>query len=189
MALPLILLITMLVAYPAGYAATSPRSKQGHDQRRRARQISNSCSGAIPSGWVVFQSACSRITAVISRRSKFGFVAAIVHKFRGAQCRHAARSLGHPPAIEHARLAVAVRPLLLGLQLDPGACRPSTASPGLGETGWGALLRHLVNVGSARPFFMIMYLAALNPSRQLYEAASIDGATCGSESGTLQHCR
>ena len=48
----------------------------------------------------------------------------------------------------------------------------------LGETGWARFSVILVNVWIGAPFFMIMYLAALKSvPEQLYEAASIDGAT------------
>src|SRR5215471_1722542 len=47
-----------------------------------------------------------------------------------------------------------------------------------GETGWARFSVILVNVWYGAPFFMIMYLAALKSvPEQLYEAASIDGAT------------
>jgi multiple sugar transport system permease protein len=48
----------------------------------------------------------------------------------------------------------------------------------LGETGWARFSVILVNIWAGAPFFMIMYLAALKSvPEQLYEAASIDGAT------------
>jgi multiple sugar transport system permease protein len=50
--------------------------------------------------------------------------------------------------------------------------------PWLGETWWARFSVILVNVWIGAPFFMIMYLAALKSvPEQLYEAASIDGAT------------
>jgi len=49
--------------------------------------------------------------------------------------------------------------------------------PWLGETGWARFSIILVNVWVGAPFFMIMYLAALKSvPDQLYEAAAIDGA-------------
>ena len=48
----------------------------------------------------------------------------------------------------------------------------------LGEAGWARFSVILVNVWVGAPFFLIMYLAALKSvPEQLYEAASIDGAT------------
>jgi multiple sugar transport system permease protein len=48
----------------------------------------------------------------------------------------------------------------------------------LGEGNWARFAVILVNVWYGAPFFMIMYLAALKSvPEQLYEAASIDGAT------------
>ncbi|MBV8392255.1 MAG: sugar ABC transporter permease, partial [Alphaproteobacteria bacterium] len=50
--------------------------------------------------------------------------------------------------------------------------------PWLGEAGWARFSVIMVNVWAGSPFFMIMYLAALKSvPEQLYEAASIDGAT------------
>ncbi len=47
----------------------------------------------------------------------------------------------------------------------------------LGETGWARFSIILVNVWFGAPFFMIMYLASLKSvPEQLYEAAAIDGA-------------
>jgi multiple sugar transport system permease protein len=50
--------------------------------------------------------------------------------------------------------------------------------PWLGETTWARISVILVNTWYGAPFFMIMYLAALKSvPEQLYEAASIDGAS------------
>ena len=50
--------------------------------------------------------------------------------------------------------------------------------PWTGEAEWARFSVILVNVWIGSPFFMIMYLAALKSvPEQLYEAASIDGAT------------
>ncbi len=59
MTLPLILLILVLVAYPAGYAVYLADAQQGHEQIRRVRQFRPSCSGATRSGWSSTSRACS----------------------------------------------------------------------------------------------------------------------------------
>lgn len=60
--------------------------------------------------------------------------------------------------------------LLTGIGVPPVAW--------LGEPGWARFSVILVNVWYGTPFFMIMYLAALKSvPDQLYEAASIDGAS------------
>jgi multiple sugar transport system permease protein len=48
----------------------------------------------------------------------------------------------------------------------------------LGETGWARFSVILVTVWFGAPFFMVMYLASMKSvPEELYEAASIDGAT------------
>src|SRR5436853_3100563 len=50
--------------------------------------------------------------------------------------------------------------------------------PWTGTAGWARFSVILVNIWAGAPFFLIMYLAALKSvPEQLYEAASIDGAT------------
>ena len=108
-------------------------AQQGHDQVRRLRELRlpvrprNLLDGGLP---------------VLPVRHHRGDLQGD-HRLRGrplraqhpeqgpAQvARHAAGAVGHSAGHEHARLAVAVRSVLLGLQLDPAPASASTAFRG-----------------------------------------------------------
>jgi len=180
MALPLILLITILVAYPAGYAvwlATLNKSMTkfvgfGNFEFLFKRQTF----------WdVVFQSCLFAITAVIFK-ALIGFVVAhFVHNIPAKGQRKWRGMLLVPWVIPPALSSLAWLWLF-----DPSysafnwilAHFGIGPVPWLGETGWARFSVILVNIWAGAPFFMIMYLAALKSvPEQLYEAASIDGAT------------
>ena len=126
MALPLIVLLSALVLYPALYAlhlATLNKSMErfvgfGNFLFLFKRETF----------WMVVKQSCIfAITAVIFK-ALIGFIVAhFVHNIPGqgsAQvARHAAGAVGDPAGDEHARLAVAVRSVLQRIQLDPGAVR------------------------------------------------------------------
>ena len=59
MTLPLILLILVLVAYPAGYAVYLAMLNKGMTKFVGLGQLRRSCSGARPSGWSSTSRACS----------------------------------------------------------------------------------------------------------------------------------
>jgi multiple sugar transport system permease protein len=180
MALPLILLILILVAYPAGYAvwlATLNKSMTkfvgfGNFEFLFKRQTF----------WdVVFQSCLFAITAVIFK-ALIGFVVAhFVHNIPAKGQRKWRGMLLVPWVIPPALSSLAWLWLF-----DPSysafnwilAHFGIGPVPWLGETGWARFSVILVNIWAGAPFFMIMYLAALKSvPEQLYEAASIDGAT------------
>ena len=180
MALPLILLIAILVAYPAGYAvylATLNKSMTkfvafGNFEFLFKRQTF----------WdIVFQSCLFAITAVIFK-AMIGFVVAhFVHNIPTKGQRKWRGMLLVPWVIPPAMSTLAWLWLF-----DPSysAFNWILAHFGignvswLGETGWARFSVILVNIWAGSPFFMIMYLAALKSvPKQLYEAASIDGAT------------
>jgi multiple sugar transport system permease protein len=180
MALPLILLILILVAYPAGYAvwlATLNKSMTkfvgfGNFEFLFKRQTF----------WdVVFQSCLFAITAVIFK-AMIGFVVAhFVHNIPAKGQRKWRGMLLVPWVIPPALSSLAWLWLF-----DPSysafnwilAHFGIGPVPWLGETGWARFSVILVNIWAGAPFFMIMYLAALKSvPEQLYEAASIDGAT------------
>jgi multiple sugar transport system permease protein len=180
MALPLILLIAILVLYPAGYAiylAMLNKSMTrfvglGNFEFLFKRQTF----------WdVVFQSCLFAITAVIFK-AMIGFIVAhFVHNIPTKGQRKWRGMLLVPWVIPPAMSTLAWLWLF-----DPSysAFNWIFAQFGLpniswlGEAGWARFSVILVNIWAGSPFFMIMYLAALKSvPEQLYEAASIDGAT------------
>ena len=180
MALPLILLIGILVAYPAGYAVyLSMLNKSmtkfvafGNFEFLFKRQTF----------WdIVFQSCLFAISAVIFK-AIIGFVVAhFVHNIPIKGQRKWRGMLLVPWVIPPAMSTLAWLWLFdpsysafnwilvhLGMQ----------GIPWTGEANWARFSVILVNIWVGAPFFMIMYLAALKSvPEQLYEAASIDGAT------------
>src|SRR4030081_374438 len=180
MALPLILLILVLVAYPAGYAVYLATLNKG---MTRFVGLGNFefLFGRDTFWMVVFQSCLFAITAVIFK-AIIGFVVAhFVHNIPTKGQRKWRGMLLVPWVIPPAMSTLAwlwlfdpsysaFNWLLEHVGLDRIAW--------LGETGWARFSVILVNVWFGTPFFMIMYLAALKSVPEaLYEAASIDGAS------------
>ncbi|WP_296328709.1 sugar ABC transporter permease [Reyranella sp.] len=180
MALPLILLIAILVAYPAGYAVYLATLNKG---MTRFVGFGNFefLFGRDTFWLVVYQSCLFAITAVIFK-AIIGFVVAhFVHNIPAKGQRKWRGMLLVPWVIPPAMSTLAWLWLfdpsysalnwLLGIFGIEGI-------PWTGEAGWARFSVILVNVWIGSPFFMIMYLAALKSvPEQLYEAASIDGAT------------
>jgi multiple sugar transport system permease protein len=180
MTLPLILLILVLVAYPAGYAVYLAMLNKG-----MTRFVGLGNFGFLfgrDTFWmVVYQSCLFAITAVIFK-AIIGFVVAhFVHNIPTKGQRKWRGMLLVPWVIPPAMSTLAwlwlfdpsysaFNWILEHVGLDHIAW--------LGETGWARFSVILVNVWFGAPFFMIMYLASLKSvPEQLYEAASIDGAT------------
>ena len=180
MALPLILLIATLVIYPTGYAIwLSMLNKSmtkfvgfGTFEFLLKRQTF----------WdIVYQSCLFAITAVIFK-AMIGFVVAhFVHNIPAKGQRKWRGMLLVPWVIPPAMSTLAWLWLL-----DPSYSAINwilvhlgmSNVSWLGEAGWARFSVILVNIWAGSPFFMIMYLAALKSvPDQLYEAASIDGAT------------
>ena len=180
MALPLILLIAILVVYPTGYAiwlATLNKSMTkfvglGTFEFLLKRQTF----------WdIVYQSCLFAITAVIFK-AMIGFVVAhFVHNIPAKGQRKWRGMLLVPWVIPPAMSTLAWLWLF-----DPSYSAINwilvhlgmSSVSWLGETGWARFSVILVNIWAGSPFFMIMYLASLKSvPEQLYEAASIDGAT------------
>jgi multiple sugar transport system permease protein len=180
MALPLILLISILVIYPAFYAVFLSMLSKKMD---RFVGFDNFVFlFKRPTFWaVVFQSCLFAITAVIFK-AMIGFVVAhFVHNIPAKGQRKWRGMLLVPWVIPPAMSTLAWLWLF-----DPSysafnwifAHFGIGPVPWTGEAGWARFSVILVNIWAGAPFFLIMYLAALKSvPEQLYEAASIDGAT------------
>jgi multiple sugar transport system permease protein len=179
MALPLILLIFGLVAYPAGYAVYLATLNKGME---RFVGIGNFefLFGRDTFWMVVYQSCLFAITAVIFK-AIIGFVVAhFVHNIPAKGQRKWRGMLLVPWVIPPAMSTLAWLWLF-----DPSysafnwllAIFGVGRIPWTGDADWARFSVILVNIWIGAPFFMIMYLAALKSvPEQLYEAASIDGA-------------
>ena len=180
MALPLIVLLAVLVAYPAGYAiwlATLNKSMTKFVGFGNFEFLFKRTTF-----WdVVFQSCLFAISAVIFK-AIIGFVVAhFVHNIPTKGQRKWRGMLLVPWLIPPAMSTLAwlwlfdpsysaINWVLMQFGLD--------RIPWTGEANWARFAVILVNIWVGAPFFMIMYLAALKSvPEQLYEAASIDGAT------------
>src|SRR6201981_3063841 len=179
MTLPLILLIAILVIYPALYAlhlATLNKAMTkfvglGNFQFLFKRDTF----------WMVVEQSCLfAITAVIFK-ALIGFIVAhFAHNIPSRKQRKWRGMLLVPWVIPPAMSTLAWLWLF-----DPSysAFNYTLSAFGigpiswLGEVGWARFSVILVNVWFGAPFFMIMYLASLKSvPDQLYEAAAIDGA-------------
>lgn len=179
MTLPLILLIALLVLYPAGYSvhlATLNKSMQrfvgfGNFTFLFKRETF----------WMVVKQSCIfAITAVVFK-ALIGFIVAhFVHNIPAKGQRKWRGMLLVPWVIPPAMSTLAWLWLF-----DPSySAFNYTLSffgigpiPWTGDPLWARFSVILVNVWYGAPFFMIMYLAALKSvPDQLYEAAAIDGA-------------
>ncbi len=179
MTLPLILVIGIMVVYPAGYAihlATLNKSMErfvGFDNflflfKRDTFWM------------VVWQSVVFAVSAVVFKALIGLFVAHFVHNIPAKGQRKWRGMLLVPWVIPPAMSTLAWLWLF-----DPSysAINWIFAQFGmdgvnwLGDKFWARFSVILVNVWYGAPFFLIMYLAALKSvPEQLYEAASIDGA-------------
>src|SRR5438874_11659499 len=180
MALPLITIVLCLVVYPAFYSihlATLNKSMQrfvgfGNFEFLFRRNTF----------WmVVEQSLLFAITAVIFKAVVGFIVAHFVHNLPAQGQRKWRGMLMIPWVIPPAMSTLAWLWLF-----DPSysafnwilAHLGMHGIPWTGEANWARFSVILVNIWVGAPFFMIMYLAALKSvPEQLYEAASIDGAT------------
>src|ERR1700760_3397895 len=179
MTLPLIVLIAVMVIYPAGYAihlATLNKAMTkfiglGNFEFLFKRQTF----------WMVVEQSCIfAITAVIFK-ALIGFIVAhFAHNIPTKKQRKWRGMLLVPWVIPPAMSTLAwlwlFDPSYSAFNYTLGAFGIGPIS-WLGQAGWARFSVILVNVWYGAPFFMIMYLASLKSvPDQLYEAAAIDGA-------------
>src|SRR6266849_5677711 len=179
MTLPLILLITLLVLYPALYSvhlATLNKSMQrfvglGNFEFLFKRETF----------WLVVKQSCIFAITAVFFKALIGFIVAhFVHNIPAKGQRKWRGMLLVPWVIPPAMSTLAWLWLF-----DPSysAFNYTLAFFGIGpiswtgDSDWARFSVILVNIWYGAPFFMIMYLAALKSvPEQLYEAAAIDGA-------------
>ena len=179
MALPLILLIAVLVIYPAFYSvhlATLNKSMQRFVGFGNFRFLFTR-----ETFWmVVWQSIVFAVSAVFFKALIGLFVAHFVHAIPDKGQRKWRGMLLVPWVIPPAMSTLAWLWLF-----DPSysAFNWILAQVGIapiawtGDAYWARFSVILVNIWAGAPFFLIMYLAALKSvPEQLYEAAAIDGA-------------
>jgi multiple sugar transport system permease protein len=177
--LPLIILIAVMVVYPAFYAihlATLNKAMTkfiglGNFQFLFKRQTF----------WMVVEQSCIfAITAVVFK-ALIGFI--VAHFAHNIPSRKQRKWRGMllvpwviPPAMSTLAWLWLFDPSYSAFNYTLGFFGVGPIS-WLGQTGWARFSIILVNVWFGAPFFMIMYLAALKSvPEQLYEAAAIDGA-------------
>src|SRR5215475_3388006 len=179
MALPLILLISLFVLYPALYSlhlATLNKSMERFVGLNNFFFLFKR-----ETFWMVVQQSCIfAITAVIFKAIIGFIVAHFVHNIPAKGQRKWRGMLLVPWVIPPAMSTLAWLWLF-----DPSysafnwvlALFGVGPVPWTGDAYWARFSVILVNVWIGAPFFMIMYLAALKSvPEQLYEAAAIDGA-------------
>jgi multiple sugar transport system permease protein len=179
MALPLILLLFTLVAYPAGYAVYLSMLNKSMTKFVWFKNFDFLFSR--DTFWmVVYQSCLFAITAVIFK-AMIGFVVAhFVHNIPSKGQRKWRGMLLVPWVIPPAMSTLAWLWLFdpsysaFNYTLSAFGIGPI---PWTGDADWARFSVILVNIWYGAPFFMIMYLASLKSvPEQLYEAAAIDGA-------------
>jgi multiple sugar transport system permease protein len=179
MALPLILLVALLVIYPAFYAihlATLNKSMTkfvgfGNFQFLFKRNTF----------WMVVEQSCIFAVTAVIFKALIGFI--VAHFAHNIPSRKQRKWRGMllvpwviPPAMSTLAWLWLFDPSYSAFNYTLGVFGIGPVS-WLGDVGWARFSVILVNVWYGAPFFMIMYLAALKSvPEQLYEAAAIDGA-------------
>jgi multiple sugar transport system permease protein len=179
MTLPLILLIGLLVVYPAFYSmylATLNKSMQRFVGFGNFTFLFNRSTF-----WLVVQQSVIFAVSAVFFKALIGFIVAhFVHNLPAKGQRKWRGMLLVPWVIPPAMSTLAWLWLF-----DPSysafnwilAQFNGPRIPFLGDVYWARFSVILVNVWYGAPFFLIMYLAALKSvPEQLYEAAAIDGA-------------
>ncbi|MBV8191339.1 MAG: sugar ABC transporter permease [Alphaproteobacteria bacterium] len=180
MTLPLLAVIAILVAYPAGYAVWLALLNRA--MTRFVGLANFAFLMSRDSFWRILWQTCLFAVCAVACKALIGFVVAhFVHVLPTKGQRKWRGMLLVPWVIPPAMSTLAWR-----LMLDPSfsAFNWILAHLGvdgvfwLGETGWARFSVVLVSVWMGAPFFMVMYLASLKSvPEELYEAAAIDGAS------------
>ena len=180
MTLPLLTLMIVLVAYPTGYAIWL--SMLDRSMTRFVGLANFAYLVSHDRFWMVVYQTCLFAVIAVALKAFLGFVAAhFVHNLPTRGQRKWRGMLLVPWVIPAAMSVLGWR-----LLFEPsfGAFNWILEHLGmdcviwLGETGWARFSVILVTVWFGAPFFMVMYLASLKSvPDELYEAASIDGAT------------
>jgi multiple sugar transport system permease protein len=179
MALPLILLIGLLVLYPAFYAVHLAMLNKSME---RFVGLSNfTFLFKRETFWLVVRQSCIFALTAVFFKALIGFVVAhFVHNIPAKGQRKWRGILLIPWVIPPAMSTLAWLWLF-----DPSysafnyilALFGFGPVPWTGDAYWARFSVILINVWYGAPFFLIMYLAALKSvPEQLYEAAAIDGA-------------
>ena len=180
MTLPLLTLTIALVTYPAGFAIWL--SLLDRSMTRFVGLANFAFLVGRDQFWMVVYQTCGFAITVVVLKAVIGFAAAqFVHNLPTKGQRKWRGMLLVPWVIPAAMSILGWR-----LLFEPsfGAFNWILEHLGmdrviwLGETGWARFCVILVSVWFGAPFFMVMYLASLKSvPLELYEAASIDGAT------------
>jgi multiple sugar transport system permease protein len=180
MTLPLIVLVAVLVVYPALYALHLATLNRKMTQFIGLKNFSFLFTRE--TFWMVVQQSCVfALTAVFFKALIGFFVSHFVHNVPNNKQRKWRGMLLIPWVIPPAMSTLAWLWLF-----DPSHSAFNwllghigvSPIPWIGNANWARFSVILVNVWIGAPFFMIMYLAALKSvPEQLYEAAKIDGAT------------
>jgi len=180
MTLPLLLLIAVLVIYPALYALHLATLNKRMTQFIGLKNFTFLFTRE--TFWMVVQQSCVFALTAVFFKAVIGFIVAhLVHNVPNNKQRKWRGMLLIPWVIPPAMSTLAWLWLFdpshsaFNWLLGHAGIGPV---PWIGDANWARFSVILVNVWIGSPFFMIMYLAALKSvPEQLYEAAKIDGAT------------
>ena len=180
MTLPLIALIVALVAYPAGFAVYLSML-----DRSTTRFIGLGNFARLASSdrfWRLVYQTCSYALIAVAISAIIGFVVAHLVNNIPTRRQRAWRGMLLLPWVIPLAMSVPAWRLLF----DPSFSAFNWILDQIGagrinwfvDAGWARFAVILVTVWSTAPFFLVMYLASLKSvPEELYEAASIDGAT------------
>jgi multiple sugar transport system permease protein len=180
MALPLLVLIAILVLYPAGYSIHLAMLNKSME--RFVGWDNFTFLFGRQTFWMVVQQSCIFAITAVFFKALIGFIVAhFVHNIPNKGQRKWRGMLLVPWVIPPAMSTLAWLWLF-----DPSYSAFNWVLahfgigpvPWTGDAYWARFSVILVNIWIGAPFFMIMYLAALKSvPDQLYEAAKIDGAS------------